>query len=157
MSNLKQSLEISDEHFDSNSSPSTGASPLPDSGLRHTSILLVDRDLTTLTTITKRLSARGFKVVATQTATEALQRLVWQYFDLVITSDRLEGVSGHQLTEHLKSLPTIPRGAGVPVLILNERTPSSDGTSPLPEIADAYCALNQLDEIERTIDILLRD
>lgn len=115
-------------------------------------VLLVDRDISFLTVVSRRLAKGGFRVITAQNAAEALQRLIWQYFDVVITSDRLEGISGSQLAAHLKSLPTIPRGSAVPIVMLSA---DSDIQALDSSPADQLCTFDDLPQLASIVDQLL--
>jgi CheY-like chemotaxis protein len=105
-----------------------------------------------LTVVSRRLAKGGFRVITAQNAAEALQRLIWQYFDVVITSDRLEGISGSQLAAHLKSLPTIPRGSAVPIVMLSA---DSDIQALDSSPADQLCTFDDLPQLASIVDQLL--
>lgn len=132
--------------------PETSESHLLSSRASAPCILLVDRDISFLTMVSRRLAKGGFRVITAQNAPEALQRLIWQYFDVVITSDRLDGISGAQLAAHLKSLPTIPRGSAVPIVMLSEDSELQRGDDGP---ADRRCSFDQLPELASIVGQLV--
>ena len=55
------------------------------------------------------LEQQGYKVVAATSAREAIDRLAEATFDLVLTDQMMPGMSGTELTRHIKqSMPQMP-------------------------------------------------
>ena len=72
---------------------------------RHVRVLIVDDDPRvplTLRTTLERMKY-GYRIVAAQDGTEALQRVTAQPFDLVITDVRMPGIDGIEFVEAIRA------------------------------------------------------
>ena len=73
---------------------------------RDSRILIVDDDpkvLLILSTALKRME-NGYRVVAVQSGTEALQLVKAEPFDLVVTDVRMPGIDGIELVQNIRDL-----------------------------------------------------
>jgi len=65
-------------------------------------ILLIDDDLLVLKTVTKFLEAQGFKVQASSSGEQALERIKNQNFDLIIADVRMPGIDGIETLQRIR-------------------------------------------------------
>ncbi len=108
-------------------------------------VLLVDDSLVTREMERRLLEDAGFEVVAAGDAAEALAHLGERPFQCVVTDIEMPGMSGFELTRHVRSIPHL---AHLPVVVVSTRDRPDDRLKGLEAGADAYLTKQGLDATE---------
>lgn len=96
-------------------------------------ILLVDDEEIVLKTLSKKLKAKGYDVMAVQNGYDAIANLKEKSYDLVITDLVMEGLDGFQVLKEAKAI-----NPDLPVLILTSHGDMKSAVDALRLHADDY-------------------
>jgi two-component system alkaline phosphatase synthesis response regulator PhoP len=97
------------------------------------SILLVEDEIHLARGICFNLEQEGYRVNHVETGEEALERLSYERFSLIILDVMLPGIDGFTVCKEIRALDT-----RVPILILSARTEEGDKITGLASGADDY-------------------
>jgi two-component system chemotaxis sensor kinase CheA len=117
-------------------------------------ILVVDDSLTTRSLEKSILEAHGFKVSVAVDGIEALEKLMAEPFDLVITDVMMPRMDGMQLLEQMKKQKATER---IPVIMVTSLESQEDQQRGMSLGADAYIVKRKFDQQEllRTVRQIL--
>ncbi|MCM1110789.1 MAG: response regulator [Clostridium sp.] len=119
------------------------------------SVLLVEDNAEMLSFISKKLTARNYRVLTATNGLEALEVLGNQYVDIVVSDVMMPGMDGTQLLEHIKNNINYSH---IPVILLTAKTRMEDKLEGLGAGADAYIEKPfTMEYLAATISSLLRN
>ena len=110
---------------------------------RPRTILLADDSLTTRVQLRRILEAAGYKVQPAVDGLDAWGRLGTQAFDAVVSDVQMPGLDGYQLTERIRSSPTLAR---LPVVLVTTLASEEDRRRGLDAGANAYLSKGSFDQ-----------
>jgi chemotaxis protein histidine kinase CheA len=112
---------------------------------RQLRVLLVEDSTVTREMLRRLLEDGGFVVAAVTSAEEAIFRLSQSPYDCVVTDIEMPGLSGLELTGHLRSSEQF---ADLPVVVVSTRDRPADRLAGLQAGADSYLSKQGLDARE---------
>ncbi|WP_291270521.1 response regulator [Geothrix sp.] len=102
----------------------------------HTTVLVVEDDLTTARIIQARLEMEGLKVFVALNGVEALEILNREAIDLITTDLMMPSMNGFRLVQEVRDLPA-PKGR-TPILLISSNQNEQDMVRCLAAGADDY-------------------
>lgn len=102
----------------------------------HTTVLVVEDDLTTARIIQARLEMEGLKVFVALHGVEGLEILNRETIDLITTDLMMPSMNGFRLVQEIRDLPP-PKGR-IPILLISSNQNEQDMVRCLAAGADDY-------------------
>ncbi|BDU70353.1 hypothetical protein GETHOR_24540 [Geothrix oryzae] len=102
----------------------------------HTTVLVVEDDLTTARIIQARLEMEGLKVFVALHGVEGLEILNREAIDLITTDLMMPSMNGFRLVQEIRDLPP-PKGR-IPILLISSNQNEQDMVRCLAAGADDY-------------------
>ena len=122
----------------------------------NTSLLVVDDDPSQLEYFSATLKRAGFRVFSVNSTDEALTLLRRTFIDVVICDANLPGHGGVELLRTLRTVPTFPKEAHIPILFLTTGGPDIEVVATSLGV-DGFCLKEEhpqrlLDEVESLVN-----
>ncbi|PJF43873.1 MAG: hypothetical protein CUN55_06885 [Phototrophicales bacterium] len=118
--------------------------PIPYQPKRHT-ILVVDDSITTRTLQKNILEAAGYEVISATHGLEALDILMSQHIDLVISDVEMPHLDGFELTLRIRQTPNLQQ---LPIILVTSLDSEAHKTRGIQVGADAYIPKGVFDQNE---------
>lgn len=106
------------------------------------SILYVEDNIENQILILRVLNAEGYSVAFAENATQTLELIADQYFDLILMDINLPDIDGYTLTSQLRNIPSY---STVPIVALTANVMKGDREKSLEAGCDGY--------IQKPIDV----
>ena len=81
-------------------------------------ILLIDDDRLVINTLARLLKATGYEITAAENGQQALDQIVAETFDLIISDIRMPGTDGVQLVKKIEESLKIAGRAAIPYIFI---------------------------------------